>query len=345
MTEGQRASRLSDRARWIIAVTAAVALLGGATVYGAGAWARFEARSSAVSAVAVATGAPADGDRIVFRNTASGQGYGRVASVPLADPGAARTVTDRACDRVAATAETELCLRTDRGVLTTFEAVLTDADGATLRQWPLPGIPSRARIGEGMLSTTAFVTGHSYAPTTFSTQTVIHSMDPAIPDPGDLESFSLSVAGAPLTAVDRNLWGVTFADDGDTFYATAASGSRTWLVRGSIAARSMTAIHDTAECPSLSPDGTRIAYKKDAGGATPDWRIAVLDLASGAETILPEERSVDDQVVWLDDGTLLYGLPREGAPGDTDVWSIPVDGGGVPQLYLEHAWSPSVVRR
>ncbi|MCJ1683268.1 hypothetical protein [Rathayibacter sp. VKM Ac-2928] len=343
MTAGQ-AGRLSDRARWIIAVVAAVALLGGAAVYGAGAWARYQARASADSAVAVSTGAPADGDRIVFRNTASGQGYGLVASVPLADPGAARTLTDRACDRVAATESMELCLRTDRGVLTTFEAVLTGADGETLQQWPLPGIPSRARIGDGMLSTTAFVTGHSYAPTTFSTQTVIRSLDPAVPDPGDLESFALSVAGAPLTAADRNLWGVTFADDGDTFYATAASGSRTWLVRGSMSARTMTAIHDTAECPSLSPDETRVAYKKDVGDGVPDWRIAVLDLASGVETVLPEERSVDDQVVWLDEGTLLYGLPRKGVAGDTDVWSIPADGSGEPELYLEHAWSPSVVR-
>lgn len=109
--------------------------------------------------------------------------------------------------------------------------------------------------------------------------------------------------------------GVTFADDGDTFYATAASGSRTWLVRGSMSARTMTAIHDTAECPSLSPDETRVAYKKDVGDGVPDWRIAVLDLASGVETVLPEERSVDDQVVWVDDGTLLYGMPREGRQG------------------------------
>ena len=46
-------------------------------------------------------------------------------------------------------------------------------------------------------------------------------------------------------------------------------------------------IHDTAECPSLSQNETRVAYKKDFGDGVPDWRVAVLDLASGVETVLP----------------------------------------------------------
>ncbi|WP_243582974.1 hypothetical protein [Rathayibacter sp. VKM Ac-2926] len=56
--------------------------------------------------------------------------------------------------------------------------MLTGADGETPQQWPLPGIPSRTRISDGMLTTTAFAIGHSYAPTTISTQTVIRSLDP-----------------------------------------------------------------------------------------------------------------------------------------------------------------------
>ncbi|NQX27488.1 hypothetical protein HQQ81_09010 [Microbacteriaceae bacterium VKM Ac-2854] len=336
----------SGRARWLIAIAAAVLLLGGSVAYGVSAYLRYQERMSAAPSVAVVTGSPSDG-RIVFRNTALGEGYGMVASVPIADPGGARTISDRACDRVWATAAHELCLRTDRGVVTTFEAVLTDADGVTIRRWPLPGIPSRARISDDdtMLASTAFVTGHSYAPTTFSTATVLEPVlaSPAAP-PVNLEDFAFSVAGEPVTAIDRNVWGVAFAGDGDTFYATVASGQRTWLVRGSLSARTLTAIHDTAECPSLSPDGTRVAYKKNvAAGAAPEWRIAVLDLASGAETVLAEQRSVDDQVVWLDDDTLLYGLPRVDQPGDTDIWSIGVGASAPPALLVPHAWSPSVV--
>ena len=60
--------------------------------------------------------------------------------------------------------------------------------------------------------------------------------------------------------------------------------------------------------------------------------------------MLPEKHDVDDQVEWLDDSTILYGLPRIEQPGDSDVWSIASSGSGAPRLFIEHAWSPSVVR-
>jgi hypothetical protein len=63
----------------------------------------------------------------------------------------------------------------------------------------------------------------------------------------------------------------------------------------------------------------------------------VLDLASGRETPLAETRSVDDQVEWLDDGRILYGLQG-------DIWVVPADGSGTPQVYLADALSPAVVR-
>ena len=139
---------------------------------------------------------------------------------------------------------------------------------------------------------------------------------------------------------------MTFAPgQSDTFYATAASSGRIWLVKGSISARTLTAIHDGVECPSLSPDGTRIAYKKNTGGPlAAHWRVAFLDLATGKETVLSEPRSVDDQIEWLDDQTLLYGLARDGAAGDSDIWQINADPASRPSIYIEHAWSPSVVR-
>ena len=106
---------------------------------------------------------------------------------------------------------------------------------------------------------------------------------------GNLEDFALMVNGTRITAADRNIWGVTFAPgDSDTFYATAASSGRIWLVKGSISARTLTAIHDGVECPSLSPDGTRIAYKKNTGGTlTPHWRVAFLDWPPGRKPYCP----------------------------------------------------------
>ncbi|MEU8664056.1 TolB family protein, partial [Actinoplanes philippinensis] len=142
-----------------------------------------------------------------------------------------------------------------------------------------------------------------------------------------------------------NFWGVTFAPDGDTFYATGASEGRTWLVRGSVSARTLTALHPDVECPSLSPDGTRVAYKRHGDLPDGQWRPAVLDLATGHETLLAETRSVDDQAEWLDDDRVLYGL-RTGRVGAqrSDVWVADADGGGSPEVFIENAWSPAVVR-
>ena len=89
-----------------------------------------------------------------------------------------------------------------------------------------------------------------------------------------------------------------------------------------------------------------MAYKKDVGkdGQT-HWTIAVLDLATGEEVLLDgEEANVDDQVQWLDDDTVLYGLPRTAEPGVTDVWQLDATAGAKPEVFLEQAWSPAIIR-
>jgi Tol biopolymer transport system component len=329
----------------IVAAVVTAVLLGGAASYGAFAFASSTGATTGDSAVR-ARAAVASGPRIVFRSTQPGDGYGLVGSVPLADPSGPRTMTDVACDRVYSTGTVSMCLRIDRGVLTTFSANLLDANGKTTKTWPLPGIPSRTRISadSSLVAFTSFVTGAAYATVGFSTST--HIATASGKDLGSLEDFSLLIDGDRTTAADRNFWGVTFGPDDNLFYATAASGGTTWLVRGDLAKRTLTAIRQIAECPSLSPDGTRIAYKKNvSSGANAHWAIAVLDLSSNRETILPERRTMDDQVEWLNDDTLLYGLPHDGTVGDSDVWSIDSDGSTPPTLFIEHAWSPSVVTR
>lgn len=332
--------------RWAILLVVTALVLAGAMIYAVGAYQRFEESRTAASVVGVIAGQPLpDTPFVLFRNTAGGQGYGNAATVLLSAPDGTRAVSEQACDRVYGTAEEVVCLRTKRGLVTTFEAAVLDRNWQQERAWPIPGIPSRTRVSPdgSMISTTVFVSGHSYTSAGFSTATEI-----SLPSggPGNLEEFALVVNGERLQAADRNIWGVTFVPgQSDAFYATAASSGRIWLVRGSIAARTLTAVRDNVECPSVSPDGTRIAYKKNVGGPlAAHWNVALLDLATSTETVLSEKRSVDDQIEWLDNQTLLYGLADEAAEGDSNIWKLPTDPASQPSLFIEHAWSPSVVR-
>lgn len=283
---------------------------------------------------------------VVVRSTAPGDQYGLVALVPLDDPAGPRAFTDVTCDRVAAVPGSTSCLRTVRGIVTRYETTVLDDAWQVVATWPLPGVPNRTRLSASgnLVATTAFVTGHSYATVGFSTQTVIHDRDANVVL--DLERFTLLVDDEAIAPVDRNMWGVTFADE-DLFYATAQSRAlgHTWLVRGSLADRTLTAVQDGGACPSLSPDGTRLAFKVETSSNPVHWSVGVLDLATGDEQLLAgEERSFDDQITWLDDDTLLYGLPREDEAGVTDVWSLDVDPESRPVLFIPQAWSPTVVR-
>ncbi|MET3770274.1 Tol biopolymer transport system component [Marisediminicola sp. UYEF4] len=335
---------MTSRSRWWLIAAITIVLLVSTTAFAVVEWQRYRDSQSAPSVVDVISAGPVlTGPRVVFRNTAPGSNYGRVAAVPLEAPAGPRTIADLVCDRVDASPTRTLCLRVNRGIVTNFEATTYDADGEQERRWSLPGIPSRARLSDDSerIATTSFVTGQSYATIGFSTATDVS--DVAGTQQDNLEEFEFIVDGERVTSVDRNFWGVTFAG-ADTFYATAASGGNRWLVRGDLSERTLVAIRDGVECPSISPDGTRLAYKKDLGSGEVLWAIAVLDLATGAEIVLPSERSVDDQVEWLDDSTVLYGLPRIDAVGDNDIWAVAADGTSEPVVFIEHAWSPAVVR-
>jgi hypothetical protein len=288
--------------------------------------------------------------RIVFRNTSPGSDYGKMAMVSLADPAGPRAMTDVSCDRVYASSAKILCLSSQNGLVTTYKAQVLDSS-PTLpveKNLPLAGIPSRARLSvDGTLAaTTSFTAGDSYAGTSFSTRTVISDLSGSAPNM-NLEDYKLINDGKSISPVDRNYWGVTFASDDDTFYATVAWGGSTHLVKGSIKAKTVTTIHTDAECPSLSPDGKTIVYKKRNGQPAGHWRLASLDLATGKETLLAETRNVDDQVDWLNNSTVLYGIPR-GSSGTNaaidDIYEIPSDGTGTPKMLIQSAWSPAVVR-
>jgi hypothetical protein len=284
---------------------------------------------------------------LVFRTTSTDARNGLVGEADLDGSGrhpSARRAIGPVCDRVYAVVSTMVCLRTVPGVTTTFEALVLDARRHVRASWELPGLPSRARVSPSgrLVATTVFVSGVSYGQHHFQTATEIRTADGV--SQGNLDSYALFIDGRRITTSARNIWGVTFRDD-NQFYATAEVGGRTWLVRGDLEARSLFSVRQNAECPSVSPGGRLVAYKKRTPVRSTHWSIAVLDLSTGRERVLPERRSVDDQVEWLDDSTLLYGLERASTPGVTDIWRIGLGAGVSPHRLVADAWSPSVVGR
>ena len=279
---------------------------------------------------------------VVFRNLSTAAEAGFAALAPLSAPDEPRQITDYSCLRLHMAAGAGLCLaeEIDDPWGSPYRARLFGPDFKTTRELPLAGVPSRARVSpDGKLgASTVFVNGDSYATATFSTRTTIYDMGTGT-SLGDLETFAAFKDGKRFQSVDFNYWGVTFARQPGRFYATLGTGGHTYLVEGDVAARTVKVLRDGVECPSLAPDGNRIAFKQRvSGGGLVDvkWRLSVLSLDTLEDHPLAETRNVDDQAEWLDDGTVLYEV-------ESDLYAVPADGTGAPRLFTHRAGSPAVV--
>ncbi|WP_066335076.1 hypothetical protein [Azohydromonas lata] len=294
----------------------------------------------------VASASSATG-RLFFRHTGMDEHYGQLAWREAARGGEAHFVAHLRCEVAHVSGGRGMCLTAERGVVTTYSAKLFDATTfAVTAELPLQGIPSRTRVSrDGRLAAyTVFAAGHGYTSLDFATRTVI--LDTATGrELLELENLAITKDGQPFKAKDFNFWGVTFTPDGKNFFATLSSGGQHYLLRGDIARRSATVLHDNVECPSVSPDATRVAYKKRyVVDGRIVWQFHVLDLKTLVETPLAEKRNVDDQIEWLDDAHVLYALASDSAAASTDVWTAPIDGKGAPSLYLRNAYSPATER-
>ena len=265
--------------------------------------------------------------QLLFRDTATGR-------VGTLDQGK-RQLSGLKCDRFAVAKQTAVCLAVRPGTLPAVTDVLVLDDHLAVRHTEsLPGTPSRARVSPDgkRVYWTLFVTGDSYAQTGFSTRAGLYEVDT-----GRLvktiEELPVFAGDQRYFAADVNYWGITFAPDGNRFYATLGSKGKTYLVEADYRRYRGKTVRENVECPSLSPDATRIAFKKKVSDGV--WRLSVLDLKTMKETELADQRSVDDQALWQDDHTVLYGL-------DNAVWAVSADGSGAPRKLVDKAASPAV---
>ena len=331
------------RAAFVLLVTVCVAV-----AVGYGAWAVKRSRAGrgaggpggGTGDSAAAQALIGQSPTVMFRNEVPADDWGQVALVPIGAPGGSRAIVPLKCRRLHFSGGRGLCLGEDPGFGMAYDVYVFGSDFKVLHKLQLTGLPSRARVSpDGRYgATTVFVAGHSYAGEDFSTETTILDLVNG-KKLGTLEEFTVLRDEQPIKGVDFNFWGVTFARDANRFYATLKTRGQTYLVEGDVAARRMRVLRPNVECPSLSPDGTRLAFKKRAGGGLGPvtWRFHVLDLQTMTETPLAEERSIDDQIEWLDDRFVLYGVLA-------DVWIVPADGSGEPRRYVSRAVSPAVIR-
>lgn len=298
--------------------------------------------TAATGVVEFVTSVPS-GPFILFRDGSPGTLFGRIALARLPPTDGVRLIAPLSCERVHYAAGWGVCLITDESRLPVrHRADVFDASFERRHTIPLTGPPIRARVApDGRRAVlTVFETGHSYADAAFSTRTIV--IDTASGRRiADLEAFAVEKDGRPFKAADFNFWGLTFARDGDQFFATLKTGGHRYLVKGSIDARQASVVREGVECPSLSPDGRTLVYKKPLEHEI-GWRLHALDLAAGAEHPLNQVRpSVDDQVDWYDDSHVVY---HDSASAGTGVWILSVDGVSEPRLLLPQAYSPAVQR-
>ena len=318
-------SGLGTRGRLVVAALAAAVLV---VVTVAWALSRPEARVEVDPSVTLTT------PGVLVRDTVTGR-------LALVRPDGSRAQTAASCSRVHVAGGRAVCLRPDPLSPSTFVLDVLGPDLAVQQSLPVNGVPTRTRMSADgrVLAWTVFVSGDSYTSSGFSTRSGLLDLATGVLVTS-LEDFRLvdDQGRTRRPPVDANFWGVSFADDDNTFYATMATGSHFYLVQGDFAGETLTVLADGVECPSLSPDGTRLVHKRRLPDRT--WRLEVHDLASGRRTPLAETGNVDDQAAWLDDATLAYGKV-DPATGAVAVWTVPADGGGAPALLAADAESPS----
>src|SRR5215208_3500126 len=197
---------------------------------------------AAAARLATAPAAP----YLMFVSVANDDSFRRVALARLSAPDRDAFVTGLSCERVYFSGSRGICLTSAvEGRDTKWFADVFDERFERTSRVPLTGTPSRVRLTPDgrRAAATVFETGHAYDEHGFSTRTTIVDTTNGM-GLGDLEQFTTHRNGRLFKADDFNFWGVTFARDNDTFFATLQTGSVSYLVKGSLGRRAMEVLRE-----------------------------------------------------------------------------------------------------
>ncbi len=286
---------------------------------------------------------------VLVINRVPGDDYGRLA---IRNPDGSRELFARRCMRVHVAADRGVCLSQDESVFApAFRTEFFDVTQAGLpevRSYASP-LPSRARMTPdgSVASTTGFVSGSSYSDIGGEAETIV-TIDEVNQRVGlvGLVQFEVLGEASKYAAADRQFWGVSFVNN-DEFYVTGFFGDEPEVLFGSRSRRTLEPTGHLGSCPSVSPDGEHLVFKETL--ADGEYALAVVDLSTGEQWSLGETRSVDDQVEWLDNDTILYAIHPDGDDGadvqpQFDIWMLDIAPGSEPELFLPAADSPAVLR-
>ena len=276
---------------------------------------------------------------LAFINRVPGDEYGRVGYI---DPEGQRHITELECSRLDLNEQIGICLSATAGLGGSGRGLLLDPDLNPRLRFSV-NLPSRAAVSPdgSVVAWTGFSLGHSYLDSgEFATTTQLISVDRSIG--ANLEQVFASYRdGERITNLEANYWGVTFVDS-DLFYATLGVDDGTSIVEGRVSNSRLDVVFENATCPEVSPDGTTIVAK--------EWRedrfqVVAIDIETGARRDLGESRSVEDQVEWADDDTILYALPNDAEGTEAqpvyDVWALDIAADAVPRMIIPFADSPA----
>ena len=337
---------MRNRTRLIVPAVVVAACVGVAVAYVGISLARSPAPSKAriVGAATLGPGAAPiettrassiDSGHLLFVSMIPDRSSGSLAVSALSDLGGARAIAGLRCERVHYAGGRGLCLVRGGGEEAESEVEIFDSRFHVDHRLSMEGAPNRARVSaDGRYgAVTVFAAGEEDTDEGPSAETSIVDLETG-KKVADLDDLPLTREGKPFSSEGLHFSSVTFAGD-DRFYASLGSEATGYLLEGSLRDRDLKVIGENADSPSLSPDGTRIAFRRLVDGDG-NWRLFVLDRRTMKATRLAGDDPIDDQAEWLDDEHVVYA-------NDNKLWEVAADGSGRPRQILSYAYSPTVI--